>query len=575
MGEARLDLDAILVLEDVVDVAAVLADFLRDRGHTVLVAHTGRDALATLADRPVGLVLLDLELPDMHGTAVMRRARRVDHPPEIVVITGHAALASAVEAVEAGAGGYIIKPVDLSRLGVIVDRILSRRRLQRDNERLTAESASLRRETDALLAVSSALGATVDLREAFRRVCRELTQLIGADSCAAYVHEPGADRLVALAGYRVPRELVSNFLAAPLPLREGGELLPPWRGRRPASTDDVAGDPRFAHEGFRRSRHQSGLLLPLVLDGEVAGAFYLVWWRARRTAGQHELALAEGVAAQAALRLRAARLTESARLHGGARPSGSAAEPLAAAPGAATDVARLKSDFVSFITHQLWTPLSGIKWMLELAQRDQSLSAETASYVADAGGAAERLIKLVDDLVAVSRLERGVVAIAHREVDLAELTRRALDDTAAAARARGLRFSLALGEEPVTALGDPRLLRQAVLNLLSNAIKYSPAGGEIAVDVRRDDEDVRWTVQDHGIGIPAAAVDRVFEKFYRADNAAQVETEGTGLGLYAVRLIVEGLGGRVWCESDEGHGATFALALPRPAEPATGHPPAA
>src|SRR5512138_2328772 len=173
MGESRPDLDAILVLEDVVDVAAVLADFLRDRGHTVLVAHTGRDALATLADRPVGLVLLDLELPDMHGTAVMRRARRVDHPPEIVVITGHAALASAVEAVEAGAGGYIIKPVDLSRLGVIVERILSRRRLQRDNERLTAESASRRRETDALLAVSAALGGRVDLREAFRRVCRE------------------------------------------------------------------------------------------------------------------------------------------------------------------------------------------------------------------------------------------------------------------------------------------------------------------------------------------------------------------------------------------------------------------
>lgn len=565
--------DAILVLEDVADVAAAFADFLRDRGHTVLVAHTGREALATLADRPVGLILLDLELPDMHGTAVMRRARRVDPPPEIIVITGHAALASAVEAMQAGAGGYIIKPVDLSRLGVIVDRILSRRRLQRDNERLTADNADRRRETEALLAVSATIGTTLDLREAFRRICRDLTRLIRADTCVAYMHEAATDRLVALAGYRVPRELVSSFLVAPLPLREAGELAPPWRDRRPVFTDDVPGDARFAGDAFRRYRHQSGLLLPLVLDGEVAGAFYLVWWRTRHQASERELGLAEGVAAQAALLLRTARLTDAARLQRDADSARRAAETPAGAPeDARGDIARLKSDFVSFITHQLWTPLSGIKWMLELARRDQSLSADTSSYIADAGSAAERLIKLVNDLVAVSRLERGAVAVGRRDVDLAEVTRRALDEAAPAARERGLRVSLDLGEGPLIVLGDTRLLRQAVLNLLGNAIKYSAAGGEIAVDVRADDEDVRWSIRDHGIGIPATAVSRVFEKFYRADNAAQVETEGTGLGLYAVRLIVERLGGRVWCESDEGRGATFALTLPRPGAPEPGAP---
>ena len=111
---------------------------------------------------------------------------------------------------------------------------------------------------------------------------------------------------------------------------------------------------------------------------------------------------------------------------------------------------------------------------------------------------------------------------------------------------------------------DAQLLRQAILNLTSNAIKYTPAGGEIAIRMGVEDGAVRWAITDSGIGIPQGAQTRLFEKFYRADNVHRVETEGTGLGLYLVRLIVEKFSGQVWCESDEGHGATFVLTLPVP-----------
>jgi signal transduction histidine kinase len=111
---------------------------------------------------------------------------------------------------------------------------------------------------------------------------------------------------------------------------------------------------------------------------------------------------------------------------------------------------------------------------------------------------------------------------------------------------------------------DPQLIRQVILNLASNAVKYTPPGGDIAITVRRAGASVCWAVRNSGIGIPKDAQRRLFEKFSRAENVFVVETEGTGLGVYIVRLIVEQFGGRVWCHSDEGKGATFFFSLPLP-----------
>jgi signal transduction histidine kinase len=117
---------------------------------------------------------------------------------------------------------------------------------------------------------------------------------------------------------------------------------------------------------------------------------------------------------------------------------------------------------------------------------------------------------------------------------------------------------------PPPVWADPQLLRQVVLNLTSNAVKYTLPGGEIAIRLERDGDVVRWAIQDSGIGIPKRSQARLFEKFYRAENVLTIETEGTGLGLYLVRLILEQFKGRVWCESEEGRGSTFLFTIPLP-----------
>jgi signal transduction histidine kinase len=138
-----------------------------------------------------------------------------------------------------------------------------------------------------------------------------------------------------------------------------------------------------------------------------------------------------------------------------------------------------------------------------------------------------------------------------------------LDDLAPLIREKDHQLSVTGGGDTTEVLADPQLLRQVILNLTSNAIKYTPAGGVISIALGREAGPMaRWAITDRGIGIPESSRARLFEKFYRADNAHTVETEGTGLGLYLVRLIIERLDGRVWCESEEGRGSTFIVTLP-------------
>jgi PAS domain S-box-containing protein len=221
---------------------------------------------------------------------------------------------------------------------------------------------------------------------------------------------------------------------------------------------------------------------------------------------------------------------------------------------------QIKADFVSFVTHQLRTPLAGIRWMLELAEQG-TLDGETATCVEDARLSAERLIALVNDLLDVARLESGRMLSTPEPIAITQVAQDVLAELAPLAASRQQRVTISAGTVPPV-LVDPQLVRRAVLNVLSNAIKYTPHGGSIHISAVHDGDAVRWSVRDSGIGIPPAAQPRLFEKFFRADNAQVVDTEGTGLGLYLVRLIALRAGGSVACESRECEGSTFTLTLP-------------
>ena len=222
---------------------------------------------------------------------------------------------------------------------------------------------------------------------------------------------------------------------------------------------------------------------------------------------------------------------------------------------------RLKSDFVSFVSHQLRTPLAGMNWMLELAAECEGLPSDAHEHISDARESAARLVSLVNDLLDIARLEAGRIVVTPEPVLLADATRSVVTELERVIGEKGLQLSVDVDHAPAV-LADPQLVRQAVMNLISNAIKYNNPGGRVDIRIAAQHEALEWSVRDTGMGIPRAAQSRLFEKFFRADNAVAQEVEGTGLGLHLVRLIIEQAGGRVWCESEPGAGALFAFTLP-------------
>ncbi len=217
--------------------------------------------------------------------------------------------------------------------------------------------------------------------------------------------------------------------------------------------------------------------------------------------------------------------------------------------------------FVADASHELRTPVSIIRGEADVAlSRDRS----AAEYRASLEGILEesrRLSRLIEDLLNLARADAGQVRLETHEFYLNELVAECCRSVRPLAAARGLRLECRAGDD-LQYRGDEQLLRRLVLNLLDNAIRYTPAGGSVAAAVESGPAGVRILVADTGIGIPRDKTGRVFERFYRADDARSRAEGGFGLGLSIVRWIAEAHHGAVECASTPGAGSTFTVTLP-------------
>lgn len=230
------------------------------------------------------------------------------------------------------------------------------------------------------------------------------------------------------------------------------------------------------------------------------------------------------------------------------------------------EVDKAKTEFVSLASHQLRTPLSTINWYVEmlLAEDAGKLSKEQREYVAEVYRGNRRMVELVNALLNVSRLELGTFIINPQSTNVRELAETVFDELKPMIKERYLHFSPVFERGLPNIQADPTLLRIVIQNLLTNAVKYTnekgKVGFEISVDKGKD--EMRMVVTDSGIGIPKHQQKNIFTKLFRADNARESDSDGTGLGLYIVKSIIEHSGGNVWFESEEGKGTTFFVTLP-------------
>lgn len=224
---------------------------------------------------------------------------------------------------------------------------------------------------------------------------------------------------------------------------------------------------------------------------------------------------------------------------------------------------RVRRDFVANVSHEFKTPLTAIRGFAETLLSGALEDADhRARFVEIIREHAERLTRLTDDLLRLSKMEAGQFALEFKPVDAAELLTSCMDTARFGAEEKRLQIELHCPTKMPAVRGDAGRLRDAIQNLLDNAVQYTPPGGRIVVSANAKNGDMVFDVSDNGIGIPQADLERIFERFYRVDDARSREAGGTGLGLAIVKHIVEAHTGKIWVESTVGEGSSFHFSIP-------------
>jgi len=227
-----------------------------------------------------------------------------------------------------------------------------------------------------------------------------------------------------------------------------------------------------------------------------------------------------------------------------------------------TRTAAMRDDFVANVSHELKTPVGAVSLLAEAIDSAADDPTAVHRFAGRLDTESRRLAALVQDIIELSRLQGTDVVVRGAEVDMRDVVDEAVDRTALLAQERDVTVSVG-GDEAALVFGDADLLMTACRNLIDNAIKHSPAGTAVGVGVRCRDGLVSVAVTDRGPGIPEEDQERVFERFYRVDNARSRATGGTGLGLSIVKHVASNHGGEVTLWSRPGQGATFTLRLPQ------------
>jgi PAS domain S-box-containing protein len=423
-------------------------------------------------------------------------------------------------------------------------------RIERIRERLAREeSATAERRLQVLAEASRLLDASLDYEVTLQEVARVAVRTL-ADWCIVHLLEPdGSIRWLALAHGDPAKEALARELQQRYPatggvarvLRSGVSEM---YGSEQSDSDRAARARDAEHlRMLRELDSRAVMIVPLTARGKMLGAVSLISTRPDRTYAASDLAVAEELAR------RCGQAVQNARLHQEAQAA-----------------VKARDRFVSIASHELRTPIARVKGYAEMvlaAHADGDLTDEMLRRsLTRIDSASDRLTGLVRDLLDVSKISAGNLPLRRRTVDVTDLVREVVGRYQEQLSGTGMLLLDIVGS-PGGVSADPERIEQVLTNLLENAVKYSPEGADLRVRLQPKARGVLLEVQDHGIGLPKDAAERIFEPFSRAANAEQQQITGMGLGLYICRNIVEQHHGRIWARSNgEGTGTTMSVWLP-------------
>ena len=521
-----------------------LCDTLEREGYVTRGFTSGREALEALREQSFDLLLTDLQMPEIDGITLLRACQEIDRDIACVLMTGHGTIATAVDALKAGALDYVLKPFKLSSILPVLARALATRALQRENIQL--------RESLAIYELSRAISQGLD-RDAI--VERTLAAAAGQrDVGAVYLLVPAEDGgTLRVAGFTGPAPRALESAALKL-----GESAERWvEDARRELGARVAPSPAgvlFRHPFDPRI----AVALPIVAGGKFFGVLGFSSSRPERRIPPGQLRALDVLARTAASAF------ETAALVGELRRMNEELELRVRERTRDLEMANHDLEAFSYsVSHDLREPLRAVEGFCEMFR------AEFAASVPEAGqkileriwAGAGRMTRLINDLLHFSRFGRQPLKCAR--VPLREVVEQCVARLEESRDSR--RPSVQIGELP-DCFADRALLEQVLINLLSNAIKFSAGRDDprIEVGTLRQGADIVYYVRDNGVGFDMRYADRLFGVFQRLHP--QESFEGTGIGLSIVHRIITRHGGRVWADSRPGEGTTFYFSLPRPSE---------
>jgi signal transduction histidine kinase/DNA-binding response OmpR family regulator len=548
----------ILVVDDEQTVGEVLQEFLIGEGYEISLARSGDEAVRMLGSARPDVILTDINMPGLSGLEMMRFAKEADPDVCVVVLTGHASTATAIDALRQGAFDYVTKPFVLDAVLKIVKNGLQDRSLRVVNRELVEE---LRRKNEILRHHEQELRERVRIATHQLRTLYESGKDIGADLelgprlgviCAKAAETTRARGAVVF----LKRETEGDFVARAAIGVEGLPGDPPV-SFVPGETDLglLTLEPRAARlnapagAGIPVSGVPGGaqtlLAMPMVAEGSVMGVLAVLDKPEPFDADDEDFL--EMFAPQAAIAIRNSQLFENTK-----------------------SLDRMKSEFVAVVSHEIRTPLTSVKGAVELLTDDRYFqnNDQQLKLLAIAHANTERLLTLIGDILDFSKLESGSMPMHFERERLEPVIEQATSNLRTLLEEKQVSLDVQMSPDLPDVLIDPSRIAQVITNLMSNAIKFSPPEGQIEVFAEVFEGCVRVGVRDHGEGIAPHDLPKLFQRFSQIDSTSTRRTGGTGLGLVICKGIVEQHGGSMSVDSAEGAGSTFYFTLPPAVVPA-------
>lgn len=533
--------ERILLVDDEPKMHSLLRVCLAPLGYDIESAANGPQALTMLKTGHYNVTTLDLMMPVMHGLDVLRDIRQQRLPTEVVVITAHGSLQSAIEALRLGAYDYVLKPFHPEAV--------------RSAVRGAIDKQALNRKLAAIYDLSQEVTLARTTNQVVQAVWDVARRVLTFEDCGLWlIDQPRGELHRVLIGgeERLPALDV-------LPIEGLGVIAAVARSGQPIYVPDSARETRYL-AGPRPNA--SELAVPLRVKDRVVGVLNLESAETQAFSPEAQQ-LAATLAAQAAVGIENARLHQAERREIAERRRAMA--ELRAAKEAAEAASQAKSEFLARMSHEIRTPIHAIIGTTELTL-ETSLTREQQDYLKLARASAEALQNVIDDILDFSKIEAHRLELEAIDFDLRAVVEKSASMLALRAHRKQLELICQVPPGVPTALvGDPGRLQQVLVNLVGNAVKFTEYGEvSVRVDLTGYDErtvQLKFMVRDTGIGIARDKQTAMFEAFTQADGSASRRYGGTGLGLTIARQLVELMGGRLEVDSDLGAGSCFSFTL--------------